>query len=350
MSSTDGNVTKTRKGKTAKRENAAVRKVVLSPPSAGRQVRFYQVLVAARKQWFIDALSDALGQLDQNTVQPQVSDYVPADVRRVLAAAGLRDEYVFPIPAVIETKPSLIGYYRMLLGSPQKSFYKGSTGMGRFKSMEELGTMSKQKSYIPDFCKAMAVPLADLVRQIPKITERDLHELPLLTFGSQLQGSNNTQIGKTAMKEVFVAVKDVVGKYVVEMHESRLTLQNSAGRKVFITLSHDPDLCIQESVGDRMHQRVAIEVKGGTDVSNAHNRAGEAEKSHQKAKKFGFPEFWTIISKQGVELFKLQNESPTTNHWFNIAEILARKGPDWDDFRQRLAGAVSVPLNEPKKK
>ena len=142
---------------------------------------------------------------------------MPDDVQKILAAAGLRDEYVFPVPAVIEMKPSLVGYYRLLLGAPQKSFYKGSTGMGRFKSMEELGTMSKMaRSMVPDFCRTMSKPLADLVRQIPKITDRDLRELPLLTFGSQLQGSNNTQIGKTAMNEVFVAIKEIVGKYIVK--------------------------------------------------------------------------------------------------------------------------------------
>lgn len=294
----------------------------------------------------MDALSDALGQLEQKIVKDQIGEYVPEDVQKILAAAGLRDEHVFPVPVIIEKKPSLIGYYRLLLGAPQKSFYKGSTGMGRFKGMEELGTMSKKvEPFIPDFCRAMAKPLADLVRQIPKITERDLHELPLLTFGSQLQGSNNTQIGKTAMKEVFVAVKEIVAKYIVATTDNRLTLKNSAGRSVFVKLSHDPDVCVQEEVGDRIHHRVAIEVKGGTDVSNAHNRAGEAEKSHQKAKKFGFPEFWTIISKQGLELHKLQAESPTTNHWFDVAEVLARKGRDWDDFRQRLAGACGIPVN-----
>jgi hypothetical protein len=322
----------------------------LNPPSSARQVRFYQLLLAARKQWFMDALSDALGQLEQKVVKDQIGKYVPDDVQKILAASGLRDEHVFPVPAVIEIKPSLVGYYRLLLGAPQKSFYKGSTGMGRFKGMEELGTMSKRaQSFVPDFCRAMAKPLAELVRQIPKITDRDLHELPLLTFGSQLQGSNNTQIGKTAMREVFVALKEIVGKYIVTTTDSKLTLKNSAGRPVFITLSHDPDVCVQEQVSDRvLHQRVAIEVKGGTDVSNAHNRAGEAEKSHQKAKKAGFPEYWTIISKQGLDLVKLQAESPTTNHWFDVAEVLARRGKDWDDFRQRLAGSCGIPVSDLK--
>jgi hypothetical protein len=337
--------------KTTPTSGAATVALVLNPPSPARQVRFYQLLVAARRQWFMDALSEALGQLDQSIVKEQIREYVPGDVQKILAAAGLRDEYVFPVPAVIETKPSLVGYYRLLLGAPQKSFYKGSTRMGRFKSMEESGTISKKTGpFVPNFCQAMANPLAELVRQIPKITERDLHELPLLTFGSQLQGSNNTQIGKTAMKDVFVAVKEIVATYISEATEKKLTLKNSAGRIVFIDLAHDPDVSVQEQVSDRTHLRVAIEVKGGTDVSNAHNRAGEAEKSHQKAKRRGFPEFWTIISKQDLELLKLQAESPTTNHWFDVAEVLAREGRDWDDFRQRRAGVCGIPVVESKQR
>jgi XcyI restriction endonuclease len=332
-----------RKNITAATEGA---KLLFNPPGSARQVRFYQLLVAARKQWFIDALSEALGQLDQDTVKEQIREYVPDDAQKILAAAGLRDEHVFPVPALLEAKPSLVGYYRLLLGAPQKSFYKGLTGLSRFKSMEELGTISKgARAWVPEFCRAMAKPLAEFVRGIPKITERDLRELPLLTFGSQLQGSNNTQIGKTAMRDVFIAVKETVAGYIVATADNRVTLKNSAGRTVLISLAHDPDVRIQEEVSDQMHHRVAIEVKGGTDVSNVHNRAGEAEKSHQKAKRSGFPEFWTIISKQGLDISKLKSESPTTNRWFDVAEVLARSGRDWDDFRQRLAGACGIPVS-----
>lgn len=297
----------------------------------------------------MDALSEALGHLDQNAIKQQIREYAPDDAQKILAAAGIRDEHVFPVPGVLEAKPSLVGYYRLLLGAPQKAFYKGSTGMSRFKGMEELGAISKgAQPWIPEFCRAMARPLAELVRGIPRITERDLRELPLLTFGSQLQGSNNTQIGKAAMQDVFVAIKEIVSRYIVATTENRLTLKNSAGRTVLIALAHDPDVRIQEQVSDQVHQKIAIEVKGGTDVSNVHNRVGEAEKSHQKAKKSGFPEFWTIISKQGSDISKLRSESPTTNRWFDVAEVLARTGRDWDDFRQRLAGACGIPVSESK--
>lgn len=323
----------------------------LAPPGPSRQIGFHQLLVAARKKYFIDALSDALRNLDPKRIKEQIAEYVPAEVQRLLAAAGLRDEYVFPVPAVIDACPSLVGYYRLLLGAPQKSFYKGTTGMGFFKTMEESGTISvRQQAGVPDFCRAMAEPLASLVRQIPNFNERDLRELPLLTFGSQLQGSNNTQIGKKAMQEIFVAITEILQKQITKKETRRLTIQNAAGRTVFVSLFHDPDVSVQEQVEEHLHSKVAIEVKGGTDVSNVHNRAGEAEKSHLKAKKNGFRDFWTIISKAGLDMSKLAQESQTTTEWFDVTQILARQGKDWEDFRQRLAGAVGVPLTKAGRK
>jgi hypothetical protein len=306
---------------------AAPTSKTLKPPGALRQVGFHQLLVAARKKVFMDALSEALAILDPEKVKAEASEYIPKDVQKKLAAARLRDEYVFPLPSVIEAKPTLIGYFRLLLGAPQKSFYNGSTGMSMFKSMEERGISSQnQKNRIPDFCRAMAGPLGELVSQIPDFTERDLRELPLLTFGSQLQGSNNTLIGKKAMREVFVAVTEILADSVVKPEPNKLTVKNAAGRTVRVTLSHDPDVSIQEQFEDHTHSKVAIEVKGGTDVSNVHNRAGEAEKSHLKAKQKGFKDFWTIISKTGSEMTKLKQESQTTTEWFDVTEILARSG------------------------
>lgn len=196
------------------------------PPSASRQLGFHQLLVVAPKKYFMDALSDAPSSLDPNKIKEQISEYLPADVQRLRAATALRDEYVSPVPAVIEAKPTLIGYYRLLLGAPQKSVYKGSTGIALFKRMEEAGTISrKQQAREPDFCSAMSIPLAELVRQIPNFTDRDLRELPLLTFGSQLQGSNNTQIGKRAMQEVFVAITEILARAITEKEAKKLTLK-----------------------------------------------------------------------------------------------------------------------------
>ncbi|HTQ54310.1 MAG TPA: XcyI family restriction endonuclease [Bryobacteraceae bacterium] len=118
-----------------------------------------------------------------------------------------------------------------------------------------------------------------------------------------------------------------------------------AGRKVVIALATDPDIRIQEEFGGKLRNKVAIEIKGGTDRSNAHNRAGEAEKSHQKAKNEDFRDFWTIISKTGLNVEKLKSESPTTKDWFDVAHVLGREGEDWDLFKSRLADATGIPLD-----
>jgi len=294
----------------------------------------------------MDALSEALGQIDPNITKKQILTYVPADAQKILAAAGIRDEHIFPVPAVLERKPSLIGYYRLLLGVSQKRFYRKGTGMGLFKSMEIRGLLSPKKR--PDleyFCSAMAENLAELVRQIsPKITARDVSELPLLTLGAQLYGSNNNAIGRQATLDVFLSVIEIVKEFIVSRDNSKIIVHNASKRKVIVALSSDPDIRIQEEFEGKLRNILAIEIKGGTDVSNAHNRAGEAEKSHRKAKRQDFRDYWTIISLAGVDPSLLEQESPTTNSWFDVAQVLARDGNDWQEFRSRFAGAVGIPL------
>ena len=321
--------------------------VRLNPPAAARQIRFHQLLVAARKTWLHDALSEALKAADPATLKTQLMAYVPVEAQRVLAGARIRDEVVFPTPVILEEKPTLVGYYRLLLGSPQKTFYNGATGMQRFKRMETDGVINdKLRDALPEFCKAMSGPLAELVAQLsPQITDRDIAELPLLTFGSFLQGQNNVAIGAQATKDVFLAVAEIVKPFIHHHDERTIQVINASERTVRISLASDPDIRIEEEFGSKSIRKVALEIKGGTDVSNVHNRAGEAEKSHQKARGKGFRDFWTIISTKGVNLATLRSESPTTMSWFDAAQVLGRKGNDWDDFRNRIVQAVGVPLS-----
>jgi XcyI-like restriction endonuclease len=138
---------------------------IIKAPSASRQIAFHQVLVAARKTWLMDALSDALGRIDPNALKRQLSRYVPSDAQQILAAAGVRHEHVFPTPIILETKPTLVGYYHLLLGVSQKTFYGTGMGLSQFKSMETRGVLSdRQKEMLPTFCKAMSEGLAELVR------------------------------------------------------------------------------------------------------------------------------------------------------------------------------------------
>jgi len=114
----------------------------MNVPSQSRQLAFHQLLVAARKTWLKDALSVVLEGIDQRTLKRELSELVPEDVQRILAAGGIRDEFVFPAPVVLRAQPRLLGYYRLLLGVSQKTFYGTEAGLSKFKSMELSGALT----------------------------------------------------------------------------------------------------------------------------------------------------------------------------------------------------------------
>ena len=262
-----------------------------------------------------------------------------------MASNGIRDEEVFPTPILLEAQPTLVGYYRLLLGVGQKTFYRGGTGMGPLKSMETTGILrANQRTLIPQFCTAMGQALATLIRQLsPMVTARDVHELPLLTLGGQFQGASNVSVGQQASTDVFLAIDEIVKTHVEDRTSRSIRINNSAGRPVWIILGSDPNVSIREDFGGGLRNKVAIQIKGGTDVANVHNRAGEAEKSHLKAKDEDYRDFWTIIAIKGVNRDRLQTESPTTNSWFDASEVFARAGPDWQEFKSRISEAVGIP-------
>jgi hypothetical protein len=314
--------------------------------SVSRQLGFHRLLVAARKEWLIDGLKDALAKVDPIKHREEITRYTPPAVLAALAQAGVREDHIFPTPSLLQVAPSLVGYYRLLLGIPQKSFYASGTGMARYKSMEMRGTINeRQQRALDDFCLAVSGSLSELVQQIsPMVSVRDIHELPLLTFGSQLQGANNNKIGKQATIDVFHSVGVIAEAYIEQRSERTLSVRNASGRTVKIILASDPDISVIEEFEGAPINKVAIEIKGGSDRSNAHNRAGEAEKSHQKAKARDFRDFWTLIAKKGLDMDKVVCESPTTTAWFDVAHVLAREGDDWKLFRRELSSVLGIRL------
>jgi len=317
-------------------------------PSVSRQIAFHQLLVAARKTWLAGALGEVLADAEPEKLKMEILKFAPSSALRVLASSNIRDEQVFPTPLVLALKPTLLGYYRLLAGIPQKTFYAGGTGMARFKSMESSGIITaQQKKALPELCLALGKALAELVTEIsPRIRLQDLSELPLLTLGAQFQGANNNRIGQQATKDVFLAIASIAEHAIEKRSERELVLKDSSGNRATIMLASDPDVRIQVQQGTIVIHKLAIEIKGGSDRSNAHNRAGEAEKSHQKARKQGFPECWTLIFKKGLSIDKLRQESPSTNHWFDVAQVLAQDGSDWLEFRDRLVNTLGIAVNK----
>ncbi len=120
-----------------------------------------------------------------------------------------------------------------------------------------------------------------------------------------------------------------------------ITVRNAAGRTVRIAFASDPDIAILETLPTMAVPSVSIEIKGGADVSNVHNRVGEAEKSHQKAKSGGFTQFWTIL-KARIAPEIARRESPTTTAFFNLDEISDAETVAHQQFRDLLYHTIGI--------
>ncbi len=88
---------------------------------------------------------------------------------------------------------------------------------------------------------------------------------------------------------------------------------------------------------------IAIEIKGGTDFSNIHNRLGEAEKSHQKARQTGFVECWTVVNVDNINLKMASKESPSSNRFYRLSQIGSRKSEEYSDFKNRIVSLTGIP-------
>ena len=93
----------------------------------------------------------------------------------------------------------------------------------------------------------------------------------------------------------------------------------------------------------------AVEIKGGADYSNVHNRIGEAEKSHRKARAEGYTECWTVVNVPGLDLKMAHKESPTTDRFYRLAALSDKDDAEYRDFRNRIASLTGIRLGNRKK-
>lgn len=326
-------------------------KFSFAPPEL--QVAFANKLNTFRPQYLQEALAATVQRLDIENLDSQLAEFVPKDDLSTLAAAGLRGELLFAVPCVLQDNPQLLAYYRLLLGYSQKQFYGGASGfgVGHFKSMEEKGRIGTAASNdLQDICQALCASGSLMLRGMKeldlKVSKSGLEDLSLLTLGPQLRGGANNIRGLLGISNVFEVIEDIVGHARLSDEDddkTRITIKSATGRSVLIRFAADPDIVVQEEVSPgRYINAVAIEVKAGTDASNIHNRIGEAEKSHQKARKDGYAECWTVVNVGGLDMAKVRAESPSTNHFFTLAGLMSKEGDDYENFRSRLLSAVSI--------
>lgn len=151
----------------------------------------------------------------------------------------------------------------------------------------------------------------------------------------------NNQYGLIATQKTFGLIKELVKDYIVSSSLTSIQIKNDSGRLVKISFASDPDIEIVEELSSRSRGLISIEIKGGRDFSNIHNRIGEAEKSHQKAKARGYFEFMTIISVD-IDYSTLKSESPTTSHFFHLDRISDKQEAEYLKFKDILASVLSV--------
>lgn len=309
--------------------------------SPNLQISFSERLDTLRSEYLSEALLCAVADCDLAQLNDELNSLVPAEQLRRIASFGLRGEVFFPVPLLLRQNPRLLGYYRLFLGFSQKEFY-GKGPFGRFRRLEESGLVPAAiEDQVRPLCISLIASAVELVTALNRPSQALLHELQLLTLGAQLRGSKLNQLGQHATRSVFDLLKSIVSPSARNLTDRSIRLRNAAGRTVQIEFASDPDIKITEVLKSTERPLVSIEIKGGEDRSNIHNRLGEAEKSHQKAMEHGFREFWTILGAS-VDSEKARLESPTTKHFFQLKQILDSTTREHAEFRELVCSIVGI--------
>jgi hypothetical protein len=320
--------------------------VTIKLPLLDAQIDFAAALAGARRLFLQDALAETVKGIAIPDIDRELATHVVAHSLNTLAAHGLRGDMVFPVPVILTANPRLLGYYRLLYGYSQKEFYSAATGLGRFRGLEERGTIRKEiAGDIPALASAMCEAGALLVAGIgtAKISAALLNDLTLLTLGPQFRGGANVRKGAAGIRAMFNAIHEIVEKFVTAIADTRMEIKNATGRTVLIEFAPDPDIIIREEMRAGVYREIiAIEIKAGSDFSNIHNRIGEAEKSHQKAKANGYAECWTVVNVDKIDMTMAKTESPSTNRFYRISDLIASKGDDYQDFRDRVMSLIGI--------
>lgn len=317
---------------------------LLTPPEL--QIGFAHRLVAMQQTHLQPALLKTVAVLDIAALDKQLVDVMPAQALQKLASFGLRGEALFVAPMVLYARPTLLTYYRTLLGYSQKEFYKTGTGLGIFKRAEDKGALGATAlEKIPDLCKSLNMCAWQLLQGIDKLTidQRLLNELSLLSIGPQLRGGRNNERGDAGIEDVYQLILKAISHAKPVVSGRIATLDNAAGRQVVIEVAADPDIVIiEKSSGHARRPLVAIEVKAGTDASNIHNRIGEAEKSHLKAKARKFTECWTIVNVANLDPVVVAQQSPTTHRFFTLSELMETTSQARADFISSIVALTGI--------
>jgi hypothetical protein len=197
------------------------------------QIEFHHRLEQMRETYLLDALLAAVSMLDIPQIDQELRELVSNSSLQKVAGWGLRGEIVFAVPCVLKSRPTLLGYYRLLLGFSQKQFYGERYGFAPFKPMEEAGRLtSTHLNSIRELCQALCGSAELLVAGIRELSRNSVHELTLLTVGPQPRGGVLNALGSRATRQVFELIDSRVTDAIVSSSQKSFKLHNAAGRVV----------------------------------------------------------------------------------------------------------------------
>jgi hypothetical protein len=318
-------------------------------PRPEQQIGFAFALKEFRAVYLQSALLETVQDMDIVELDKQLAEYVHKEDLAALAKYGLRAELLFAVPAVLEKNPYLLGYYRLLMGYSQKEFYGSDKGfgVGYFKLMETKGRLSKAAAAdLSELCVAFCESASTLLDALGplRVSRELLDDLTLLTIGPQLRGGANNKRGADGIVLLFEIIHEIVAHATAKVGENSIEVNSATGRTYLIEFASDPDIIIREEMTHKKYRNVvAIEVKAGTDISNIHNRIGEAEKSHLKARLDRFTECWTVLNVRRFDLDKAHSESKSTDRFYSLIELSRREGDEYEDFRSRILSLTAIP-------
>lgn len=304
----------------------------------------------ARNTQLDTAVMMTAGKIDPRFLKEDSLRCVPGNGLGLAQQLGIRDELVYALPCMLRQEPALIGYYRMLLGYSLKQFYATESGLSSFREMEEgIIPQSISDEDLLLFCSIFNDSMSEFLVQAKRDSIiKDLRDLPIMTLGVYVDGVWRNRVGQGAAESVASSMLDILThsdyeKISGDAPSEFVLLAPDGFRRFRVHSASDPDIAVTEITNSSERKVLCIEVKGGQDVANVHNRAGEAEKSHQKAKRDGWPKTWTVIlwsSLSEEQRKKIQVEAPTTDEWFDVNQVCSESGESYKRFSERLVSTL----------
>ena len=194
---------------------------------------------------------------------------------------GFTPGEIFAHPEVLQKKPELFEYYRLLGCLPNK-------GLGQIK--QQLGLSKKSIKTSEELqlkpCRLLNRFISNAISRTATANRESLIRTIYAEAGSEWQGTWVNNIGQLAVQELQqVVVEFAEQKNLVDRHKTELAAEEGN----YLVLKSGMKICFGSELDVECRSKTGelvcvIEIKGSADKAGAQTRLGETKKSFTKAK------------------------------------------------------------------